>query len=219
MRVRKYLETGSHSDNLKFKRWIVINHHRFYIEDDLLFGRSKKEEDSDFRRLVIPETLRNDIMYLHHDDVLGAHFGKSKTVERIQRRYWWQHMRRDIEEWVKTCQDCQRKKGRKEVRLGKMNPILATRPWEIISFDIVGPLKTTKSDNKYILVMEDHFTKWPEAFPLPNQEAKTIAKVFVEQIICRYGAPRTFLTDRGANFRSYLIDNIFSLLSIKRSNV
>ena len=217
MRVRKYLESGSHSDSLKFKRWIVINHHRFYIEDDLLFGRSKKEEDSDFRRLVLPVSLQNDIMYLHHDDVLGAHFGKSKTVERIQRRYWWQHMRRDIEEWVKTCQDCQRKKGRKEVRLGKMNPILATRPWEIISFDIVGPLKTTKSDNKYILVMEDHFTKWPEAFALPNQEAKTIAKVFVEQIICRYGAPKTFLTDRGANFRSFLIDNILSLLSIKRS--
>lgn len=68
-------------------------------------------------------------MFLHHNDILGGHFGKLKTFERIKSRFWWRHMRRDIEEWVQPYQDCQRKKGGRELKLGKMNPITATRPW------------------------------------------------------------------------------------------
>ena len=82
--------------------------------------------------------------------------------------------------------------------------------------DIIRPLKVTANKNKYILVIEDHFGKWPEAWALQNQEARTIAKIIVEEIICRYGAPKVYLTDRGSNFRSDLIKNILSLLSITR---
>lgn len=66
--------------------------------------------------------------------------------------------------------------------------------------------------------MEDHFTRWPEAFALPNQEARTIAKVIVEQIICRYGAPKSMLTDWGTNFQCELVTNILPLLGIKRKS-
>lgn len=125
-------------------------------------------------------------------------------------------MRKDIEEWVLTCQDCQRKKGKRETKIGLLHPIIANFPFEIIAFDIVGPLNPTKRGNNYILVMEDYHTKWPEAFPLPDQEARTIAHVIVEQVICRYGAPRVLLTDRRRNFQSHLIEEILLLLGIKQ---
>ena len=47
-------------------------------------------------------------------------------------------------------------------------------------------------------VFVDYFTKWPEAFAIPDQKAETIAKLFTEQIVCRHGIPKELLSDRGA---------------------
>ena len=52
-------------------------------------------------------------------------------------------------------------------------------PMERIAVDIMGPSPVTKQGNKYLLVAMDYFTKWPEAYALPDQEAKTVATVLV----------------------------------------
>ena len=56
-----------------------------------------------------------------------------------------------------------------------------------------------------MLVVGDYFTKWIEAYPLPNQEANTLARVLVEQFICRYGVPKELHSDQGINFESNLM--------------
>jgi len=54
--------------------------------------------------------------------------------------------------------------------------------------------------NRYLLVIVDCFTKWVEAFPLRNFRAKTVAKIFVNQVIFRHGVPLELHTDQGKNF-------------------
>lgn len=41
-------------------------------------------------------------------------------------------------------------------------------PMERIALDILGPLPLSESENQYLLIVADSFTKWPEAYPLPN---------------------------------------------------
>ena len=48
--------------------------------------------------------------------------------------------------------------------------------------DIVGPLPETKSGNPYILTIQDNFTKYSLAIPLPNHQAGTIADALVKKI-------------------------------------
>ena len=74
-------------------------------------------------------------------------------------------------------------------------------PMERIAMDILGPLPETDQGNQVILVVADYFTKWVEAFALPNQEATTIATKLVEEVICRYGVPRELHSDQGSNFQ------------------
>ena len=64
----------------------------------------------------------------------------------------------------------------------------------------------------------DYLTKWPEAFAIPDQMAETIAKPFVEQIVCRHGVPEELLSDRGANFLSNLVQEVCRLLNIRKIN-
>ena len=68
----------------------------------------------------------------------------------------------------------------------------------------MGPMPTTESGNKYILVIGDSFMKWKEAFAIPNWEARTVEEKLVKQVISRYGAPERIHSDQGRNFKSRL---------------
>ena len=85
--------------------------------------------------------------------------------------------------------------------MGKYNVGL---PMEHIALDILGPLPLSESGNQYLLIVTDYFTKWPEVYPLPNQEATTVAKVLVNGMICRFGVPLEIHSDQGRNFESAL---------------
>lgn len=76
----------------------------------------------------------------------------------------------------------------------------------------------TENGNRYVVVFLDYLTKWVEAFAIPDQSATTIARILVEEIFCRHGAPEHLLSDRGANFLSDLVQEVCRLLSIKKVN-
>lgn len=88
-----------------------------------------------------------------------------------------------------------------------------------MALDILGPLPETPDKNGYILVVGDYFSKWTEAFPLPNQEAGTIAKVLTDEWVCRFGAPRSIHSDQGRNFESTLFRELCRLLNVHKSRI
>lgn len=88
---------------------------------------------------------------------------------------------------------------------------------ERVAVDILGPLPLTRRGNKYVLVMVDCFTKWTEAVALPDQEATTIARAFVDTIVCHFGAPLQIHSDQGRNFESKLFQEMCSLFQIQKT--
>ena len=83
-----------------------------------------------------------------------------------------------------------------------------TTAFEKISMDIVGPLPEPKSRNLYILTIQDNFTKYSLAKPLPNHQAGTIADAFVKKFICIFGSPKGVLTDQGRDFLSNVLKRL-----------
>ena len=110
-------------------------------------------------------------------------------------------MKVDIQKYVQGCLQSQLKKL---IRVKTKNPMVITdtptTTFEKISMDIVGPLPETKSGNLYILTIQDNFTKYSSAIPLPNHQASTIADAFVNKFICIFGSPKGVLTDQGRDF-------------------
>lgn len=110
-------------------------------------------------------------------------------------------MVKEIEEYDLTCQKCiERKTPAKDKALVPMKittPLI--KPFQKVALDIVGPLPKTHFGSQYILIFQNHVSKFLEAFPLPDP-LTTIAKVFVEEIKCRHSIPEKVLTDQGANF-------------------
>ena len=82
-------------------------------------------------------------------------------------------MRKSIEEYVKVCDPCQRRKEDREfvVPLGEVDEPRA--PFEVTSMDITGPYLKTPLGNKYLLTFICHLTKYVEAFPIPIKHQKS----------------------------------------------
>ena len=114
------------------------------------------------------------------------------TVE-FAKKFIWENMEVDIQKYIQGCLQCQIKKL---VRVKTKNPMFITdtssTAFEKISMDIVGPLPETKSGNLYILTIQDNFTKYSLAIPLPNHQVNTIADAFVTKFICYVGRRKEY---------------------------
>jgi len=88
---------------------------------------------------------------------------------------------------------------------------------ERVGIDIAGPFPESDCGNKYILVAMDYFTKWVEAYAIPNQEAATIADVLVKEFFCRFGVPLILHCDQGRNFESKLFQETCDRFGIKKT--
>ena len=75
---------------------------------------------------------------------------------------------------------------------------------------------TLKSGNLYILTIQDNFTKYSLAIPLPNHQASTIADAFVKKLICIFGSPKGVLTDQGRDFLSNFLKRLAKRFRIKQ---
>ena len=74
--------------------------------------------------------------------------------------------------------------------------------------DIVGPLTQTCEGNKYLLTFQEEKSKYPLAVLVSQQHALTVARVFVEEIILKFGISQTLLTDQGSNVLSEFFANV-----------
>lgn len=90
-------------------------------------------------------------------------------------------------------------------------------PFERIAMDIAGPFPVTDNGNKYIMIIADYFTKWTEAFAIPNQEAETVANEFVYNWVCRFGVPLELHSDQGRNFESQIFKEMCRVLKINKT--
>ncbi|GFW27444.1 hypothetical protein TNCV_162891 [Trichonephila clavipes] len=175
--------------------WALWN--SLHLRNGVLYRKFESEDGKTFRwQLVLPRSRIPEVLKELHGSPTGGHFGVMKTLHRVRERFFWGKVRADVEQWCKSCDACSARKGPKIRSRGKLHRYNVGAPFERIAFDILGPLPRTASGNKYLLVVIDYFTKWPEVYPIPDQEAPTVAEAVVQHWISRYGVPLQLHSDQ-----------------------
>ena len=164
---------------------------------------------------MLPEKCRALVLRIAYDVPTGGHLGIMKTKDRILQCYYWPGAFQDITEYCKTCEVCQRSRGRRPTRAPMMPMPLIQKPFTRIAMDLIGPLPKTKRGNQFILTICDYATRYPEAIPLSSTEAPKIAKELI-LLFSRVGIPEEILTDQGANFMSTMLNEVYHTLQITR---
>ena len=163
-------------------------------------------------RPFVPASLRKILFDSLHS---LSHPGVRATRHLITTRYVWPKMNKEINQWTKACPQCQRAKVTRHTNA----PILSFKPpdarFDVVHVDIVGPLPPSQG-YRYLLTCVDRFTRWPEAFPLMDITAESVARAFVLGWIARFGVPSTVITDRGRQFESNLWSQLNQLFGIHK---
>ena len=138
-------------------------------------------------------------------------------LHRYLSNFYWPDAQLDIERWCRECDTCARRKLPPRPGKARLQNKPVGAPLDRIAMDILGPLPMTTRDNQYILVVGCYFSKWTEAYALPNHTAETVADVLMRQFICRFGIPLSLHTDQGREFDSEIIRELCRLLGITKS--
>ena len=160
------------------------------------------------KRPFVPATLRRLVFDSLHS---LSHPGIRATQHLITSRFVWPSIKKDVRRWTRACSHCQRTKITRHTFAPPAGFKLPDARFDVIHIDLVGPLPPSRGYT-YLLTCVDRFTRWPEAFPLVDITADSVAQAFVHGWIARFGVPSTIVTDRGRQFESNLWDKLMQLL-------
>lgn len=169
------------------------------------------------RVLWVPPPLRSSFIAAFHDPPSAGHVGRDKLLAAMEPHVYWEGMRSDVENFLRSCDVCQRFKARAH-KVPQQPFTIPLSPFETVSLDVVGPIPISRSGFQYILVIQDQLSRWLQFNPMRDQSADTVARVFLSRWVHTFGVPRRILTDRGSNFVSTLFRRLLHFLGSKAVN-
>ncbi|GBM03940.1 Retrovirus-related Pol polyprotein from transposon 17.6 [Araneus ventricosus] len=187
---------------------------RYRIEDEILVKIQNDRLGNIKKLLVIPEGLREGIKSLCHEGT-SAHLGSTKTKDKLSRYFYWPGCYQDIEQYVRTCDECQRagKPNDKKKAPLKLVPVIQ-EVFSKINIDACGPLPETPKGNRYLITAICLTSKYPEAIPVADINSVSVTDALLN-IFSRIGFPREVQTDQGTSFTSALTSEFFERFGIK----
>ena len=191
---------------------------RIELWKDVLYRRWENFDGSVTRlQLMVPRALQQSICREVHDGNTTCHMGKKRVMRLLSKYFFWYKMDKDVTWWIKTCEVCQRRKRPNRPPKAPMKKYVSGFPNERVAMDVMGAFKESKSGNKYVLCITDHFSKYSRAFPMPDQVSTRVAEIFVKEWIYMWGEPMSLHTDRGTNFESELLAQVCKLMKIAKT--
>ena len=172
-------------------------------------------------RLFAPpdDELRTQIVYRTHSTGPAGHPGRVKTLDLISRTYWWPRLSRDVEEYVRACELCDRVKASRSAPPGFLQPLpVPFRAWSDISVDYITPLPECTRDGrmyKHIVVVVCRLTKMRHFIPVTGLSAEELATAFTSRIYALHGTPDNIVSDRGTQFVSEFWRHLTERLGVR----
>lgn len=151
-------------------------------------------------KVVVPNNtaLKQQIMHACHDSPASGHPGSKRTLERVQRLFWWPAVAKDVDSYVRACDSCQRMKSSTQAPAGLLQPLpIPNRRWESISMDLVTGLPRTRRGHDAILVFVDRLTKMTHFAACKKAvSAYQCADLFLHHVFRLHGVPESIVCDR-----------------------
>jgi len=196
-------------EEMKKARVKVLRNEEWQIEDDLVLKEGKVY-------VLRDEKLRLEIIQLHHDTLIAGYGGQWKMIELVTRNYWWPGVTKEVKQYVKGYDQCQRMKNRAEMPAGKLRfNEVPERPWQHILVDFIIKLPVSKGYDS-ILVVCDGFLKMSHFVVMTEKiTVEGLARLFRDNVWKLHGLPESVILDRGPQFVAGLIRELNKMLGIE----
>ena len=214
-----YLKDGELSGDDKIDRLTLLVHDQYTLEDNLLFklpiARNKKQihTTATSQRLCVPRKFRHELLKYFHENF--GHFGINRLFLTLSTRVYWKSLFQDIKDFCTSCDNCLRSKRNYTRKLAPLHPLeVPDRPFQIWHLDHKVLTRKTNKGNIGILCIIDAFSNYPILRAVPDFTAFTTAKIFVEEVVSKFGFMEVLITDKGAAFVGQFFTHLTKLLNI-----
>ena len=185
--------------------------------------RWKKTDDGliyiNSNQIYVPngDNIRQALMEEHHDIPLSGHVGGAKVYNKLCRNWYWPKMKADVEEYVKSCPQCQQNKPSNQKPSGLLQPLpIPEKRWQQVTMDLITQLPKSKQGNDAIVVFVDKLTKMVHYAPTQTSvDAVELAKLFISNVVRLHGVPESIVSDRDSRFTSNFWKSLWSQLGTK----
>ena len=191
-----FLETLSAQGGTSSERERIRKKARRFTRQD---GRLRYLDADNELKDCLTELDIKKVLHEYHDGAIGGHFGRDITLARIRSKFWWPTMWKDVADYIKTCNTCQRYGP--QLKHNPLQPYRPVYPFEIIFMDYIVNLPGTACKNRHIITMTEGLTKWCEAKAVKDATAANAAKFLFEDVVQRFGVPLMVITDNGSHFK------------------
>ena len=224
--VRKWIRTGELPSKQTIKdqpeelKVYYQNFPLFKIKRGVLYRTQKLNDTNGTEsrlQICIPERLKSTVHTWSHSHVSAGHFGIKATLERLKMKFYYPGMKKDSETRVKACPDCLAKIQRVKIRDATHQPRRSGYCGELLFVDLIGPMPTTRDQHKYVLTMEDAYSRYVMAVPIRNKEAATVTKHLMDRYVSIFGTPTAIHSDQGKEFTAAVFTDLMDKLQVRRT--
>ena len=163
------------------------------------------------------EKQKQILEHYHMHPLEGGHIGQKKLYHKIRSIYTWPGLSKDVAKIVKSCKLCHVNKPKLSNREHMIMTETPNHPFHTISIDTIGPFPTTVNRVKYAITIICDFSKYLIIVPVPNKEAKTIAKVLIDNCFLQFGPVKVIKSDLGTEFANSMIMELTKTLQIQHN--
>lgn len=186
-----------------------------YVVQNGTLQRKTLQDGQETQQLVVPQTLRKQVLEVAHDNPLSGHFSQKKTQAIVEREFYWPTLNKDVVLYCHSCHVCQIHTPRRPSKAPLINTTITSTPFTAISVDLVGPLQPASArGHRFILTVVDQATRYADAAPLRHIDADTVAQALIE-MCTRVGFPRTLTSDNGKQFTAATFEAFLRIMGVK----
>ncbi|CAH2083624.1 unnamed protein product [Euphydryas editha] len=131
-------------------------------------------------RKIISNDDKRVILNDYHLLATSGHAGIRRMINNIRQKYFWTGLEKDVTEFVRKCDQCQRQKHFKYIKEPMVITDTSGSSFDRILIDLVGPLDKDLYNYTYILTVQCNLTKFMQAYPLENKETNTVASTLTK---------------------------------------
>ena len=149
-------------------------------------------------------SIKESITHDKHKESMSGHFHLNKTLDLVERFYYWPKMQRGVRRYVEQCGICQKDKGTSS-NVGLSRPLpIPNRPWECIGMDFIVVLPRKKIGLDSVFIVVDRLSEMGHFIPYKTtHDTSHIAHLFFKEIVRIHGLPTIIVVDRDVKFMGH----------------